>query len=169
MVLCELGRDAEATAQLELAAARGWKDLPRDSSWLPALSRAAESCARLSVEAEAPGLYELLSPYKDRVVISGRVANLCIGPMARQLGMLAAALGRSDEAEAHFERALELGLAVGERPFRAHAQFDYASMLLARGGDGDRERAAELLEPALETAEELGLAALAAKARSARG
>jgi AAA ATPase-like protein len=163
----ELGREADARLQFELAAAREWTDLPHDSSWLPGLSRGAELCARLGNLDAAPRLYELLLPYKDRIVINGRVANHSLGPAARQLGMLAATMSGWDEGEAHFERAIELGLQMGERPLRANTQFDYASMLLARDAEGDRSRASELLERAAETAEELGMVALAEKAGSA--
>ena len=47
----------------------------------------------------------------------------------------------------------------------AHTQHDYARMLLLRDRAGDRERADELLEAALATADERGLAALADRAR----
>jgi hypothetical protein len=47
----------------------------------------------------------------------------------------------------------------------AHTRHDYARMLLARGLPGDGERALGLLQEALAAAEELGLKALADKAR----
>jgi hypothetical protein len=106
-------------------------------------------------------------PYEDRLVINGRVANISIGPAARHLGLLAATLSRWDEAERHFERAIEMGVRTGERPWLAHSRFDYASMLRARDAEGDDDRAARLLDQALEAADELGMARLAEQARSA--
>jgi hypothetical protein len=46
---------------------------------------------------------------------------------------------------------------MGARPWLAHTQDDYARMLLARAGPGDRERAQELLDAALATYRELGM------------
>ena len=50
---------------------------------------------------------------------------------------------------------------LGSAQFRfwlARTQQDYAQMLLARGGEADRARAAELLESAAATYAELGMA-----------
>ena len=46
------------------------------------------------------------------------------------------------------------------RPFLAHTQQQYATMLLTRHQSGDRDKAAALLEAALATARELGMRAL---------
>ena len=43
------------------------------------------------------------------------------------------------------------------RPWLAHAQQDYARMLLARARTGDRERALALIAHALATYRELGM------------
>jgi hypothetical protein len=46
---------------------------------------------------------------------------------------------------------------MGARPWLAHTQNDYARMLLARDGHGNRERAQALLDKALATYRELGM------------
>ena len=46
------------------------------------------------------------------------------------------------------------------RPWLAHTQYQYATMLLARDQPGDGEKARELLKAALLTARELGMRAL---------
>ena len=46
------------------------------------------------------------------------------------------------------------------RPWLAHTQEQYATMLLARRQSGDRDKATALLDAALATARELGMCAL---------
>ena len=46
---------------------------------------------------------------------------------------------------------------MGARPWLAHTQHDYALMLLARHGPGDRQRAQQLLTAAVSTYRTLGM------------
>ncbi|MBV8979674.1 MAG: hypothetical protein JO086_02130 [Acidimicrobiia bacterium] len=87
-------------------------------------------------------------------------AILCSGSTSRPLARLAALDGRLDDARRLFEDAMTLNAAMGARPWVAHTQHEYAQVLLASGNDGHRERAAELLAAARQTAEDLGMAAL---------
>jgi len=57
---------------------------------------------------------------------------------------------------------------LGSRPWTAHTQYDYASMLVARGGQGDREKALGLLRKALETAQEIGMREIVKRALALR-
>ena len=77
--------------------------------------------------------------------------------------MLAATMARWDEAEQHFQEALAMNTRTGARPWLAHTQHDYATMLLARGQPGERDKAMTLFEEALATARELGMRALEAR------
>jgi hypothetical protein len=52
-------------------------------------------------------LAEALAPHADRNVVMDD-AWAAFGPVARSLGVLAAAAGRTEEAGRHFERAVEL-------------------------------------------------------------
>ena len=69
-------------------------------------------------------------------------------------------MGRSSDAQRHFEEALTMNERIGARVALAHTQHDYAAMLLARGEPGDRERAMDLLKASLESAREIGMRAL---------
>jgi hypothetical protein len=62
----------------------------------------------------------------------------------RVLGMLAGVLERYEDAEGHFRAALEANARIGAVLMTAETQCEYGAMLLARGADGDRERAATL-------------------------
>jgi hypothetical protein len=53
---------------------------------------------------------------------------------------------------------------MGARPWLAHTGHDYARMLHARNGRGDRERAQALLDGALGTYREIGMDDYAAAA-----
>jgi hypothetical protein len=58
---------------------------------------------------------------------------------------------------------------MGARPWLAHAQEDYARMLLARTARGDAERARTLLDHATATFRELGMESYAARASALGG
>jgi len=87
-------------------------------------------------------LYDLLLPYADRCATPS-IAS-CRGSISRSLGILATPLARYDEAERHFENALEMNARIRARIWVAHTQHDYARMLVARNRPGDRERATAL-------------------------
>ena len=61
---------------------------------------------------------------------------------------------RFDDAERHFEHALEVNKAIGARPWLAYTQEDYGRLLVERG---DEERGRSLVEEALATYRELGM------------
>src|SRR5712691_13191867 len=117
--------------------------------------------------ARARTLYQLLLPYAGRTVIISNAAA-CYGALSRYLGALATTLGRWDEAAQHFEDALAMNARMETRPWLAHTQYQYATMLLTRDQSGDpstgsgqaSEKARELLRAALITARELGMRAL---------
>jgi hypothetical protein len=77
-------------------------------------------------------------------------------------------MGSYDAAERHFAVAIDTEEAMRAPPWRAHAQHDLATMLLARRGAGDAERARELLDEARATYSRLGMDAWAARARVPR-
>lgn len=159
----ELGREAEAQSEFEYLAANDFADLPRDNSWLIGVTLLSEVCAFLADSRRAATLYTLLLPYTGRNVVVGDAAA-CNGSVSRDLGLLVATMARWEEAARHFEDALGMNAKMGARPFVVRTQYEYADMLLARGQPGDRERALELLDLALDTAQKLGMRSLAEKA-----
>ena len=100
-------------------------------------------------------LYEMLRPAAaDFTVLA--FASAFREPVARPLALLAATLGRYDEAVAHFEFALRQNERVGALPFVVQTQYDYSRFLLGRASEGDREQADLLLSEAAEVASRLG-------------
>jgi DNA-binding CsgD family transcriptional regulator len=162
LIYSELGLEREARAAFEHLAAHDFADLPQDSLWLTCVAYLAEVCAFLHDAPRAATLYQLLLPYHGQTIVVGP-AHVCYGPASHYLGMLAATMERWEEAAQHFEDALAMNTRMGARPWLAHTQHEYATMLLARNQPGDREEATALLNEALATARELGMRALEAR------
>jgi hypothetical protein len=116
----------------------------------------ADLAAEFDDKRGAETLYEILSPAASHFVVVG-FASAFWGSIARPLGLLAATLGRTDEAASHFEYALAQNARVGATPFVAQTQYDYARFLLRRGDPGDRRRSEALTSDGLETVTRLGL------------
>jgi predicted ATPase len=153
---CRLGRLDEARVELDQMAADDFASLPRDGSWIVTLGSLAKVCAYLDDARRAATLYEMLLPYAGRQLVTGSAAVVC-GSVSRFLGILAATASRWDEAITHFEDALQTDSSIGARPFVANTQQEYGAMLLSRGYPGDREKAHDILDQALATAQELGM------------
>jgi tetratricopeptide (TPR) repeat protein len=160
----QLGRREEAANAFEDIAARGFRALERDNQWLSAITAFADTCAYLGDTNRAAELRDLLLPFAGRnvVIVEGWGS---MGSADRALGMLATTMGRWDEAEAHFNAALELNGRLGARPWVARTQMGYAQLLLARNEARDTERARPLLQSALQTAGDLGMTTLAEQAK----
>jgi DNA-binding CsgD family transcriptional regulator len=105
-------------------------------------------------------LYELLTPYAGRNVITGLAAD--DRPVSFALGLLATALGRPDDAAAHFTRAADDARAFGALPWEGHALCELGASMRR---SGHRRAAREPLGRALEIAREFGGEALARRAR----
>jgi hypothetical protein len=143
-------------------AAERFEGLPRDMNFIPALSLLAELAHQLDETRWAELLYPLLAPFADRNVIVGPSAG-CYGSAARFLGMLAATLGRTDDARAHYEQALAMNARIGARMIEAYTRYDYARLLLRLDEPEARAQAAELVAAARRAADELELPRLQAR------
>lgn len=162
----ESKRRDEAALHFEHLAQNDFTRLRRDYSWLAAMALLAETGVFLNDTRRAETLYQQLLPFEPRQASLDMYVTY--GPIALYLGMLARLLGRFDAAEAHFETALTFTAASGARPWLAHSKFRYAEMLLERGAENDRERAAGLVQSALASADTLGMKKLGEEARHLR-
>ena len=117
-------------------------------------------CSHLGDEKGARELLALLEPYSGRNVVTPGVAYL--GPVDRYLGLLATVAGDHDQATAWFASARALAGAMGARPTCARLALDEAEALRER----DPARSAALAAEAASEADELGLEALAERARA---
>ncbi|MGF6754242.1 AAA family ATPase [Paraburkholderia sp. GAS42] len=159
MLLCsDLGLEAQARDNLDRLAESD-SSIPLDSKRLVTLTYLAEVAARLRDVERAEQVYTLLLPFRDQVV-TVPVFTLCCGSAARYLGMLAHALGDWSAAEEHFEYGLRMDERLRAWPWLAHGRYEFARMLAARNGVGDRARAQTLLADAAAAAKELKMFAL---------
>ena len=78
------------------------------------------------------------------------------------VGLLAATLGRQDEAIAHLGRAVQVNERAGALAWLTQSLHDRAAALLARDGPGDRESTAVSLARARALALRLGMQGIAA-------
>ncbi len=125
----------------------------RDLQSLPSYCALAET-GRLIADSElSRPLYETILFARERGAV------LCPSwgfLLPRVLGVIAADNRWWDKAEAHYEEAISVAVAIGTRPELARSQLDYARMLSRRGARGDRDKAAELLTRAGPIFKELG-------------
>jgi tetratricopeptide (TPR) repeat protein len=156
-----VGETEAARRDLEALAVNDFRDVPRDMMWMYVLCRLCEVVSFLGDAERAGTLYDLLLPYAHRCATVG-VAAASRGSVARSLGLLATVLARYDDAERHFEAALQMNTRIRARVWVAHTQHDYARMLVARDRPGDREKATALAAQALATAREVGMKPLEA-------
>jgi tetratricopeptide (TPR) repeat protein len=151
----QLGCEEEARTVFERFAAANFTALPFNEEWLAGMTLLSDVCTTLRDAPRALTLYRLLLPYA-RLHAIGQT-EISLGAIARSLGNLATSTGHFDQAATHFETAVQLNKRIGARPWIAHAQHDYARMLLRRNAAGDREHAQQLLRAASATFDELGM------------
>ena len=165
LICAEIGQLDEAGAEFERLAADEFAVLPRDSLWQTSLVYLAEVCDYLQDAERASTLYRLLMPYAELTVVVGN-AIVCLGATSRFLGQLAAVRSNWDDAETHFEHALDMNTRMNATPWLAHTRYEYARMLSRRGNSDDMSRGNELLDQALITAHDLGMLGLIARIKS---
>ena len=158
----EAGRQANARHIFEALATDDFAELPSRQEWFFGAGLLSEVCAVLGDRRRAATLYELLLPYAGYNQLN--YVEVCCGSTSRYLGLLANTLSRWQEAEYHFQAAIEMDQRTGGWPWLAHSKADYGRMLLARGTPHDREQARGLLHSARATYDQLGMATHAARA-----
>jgi tetratricopeptide (TPR) repeat protein len=128
MILLEQGdRDgAEAAAGplLDTALPPG---VPADRNWLVSLTFAGELAAALGSRTACRWLYDALLPHAAEAAVVG-TAIVFRGVVAHHLGVLAAALGRPEEARGHLERAVAAHEHLGARPWAQRSRSELARL-----------------------------------------
>jgi tetratricopeptide (TPR) repeat protein len=154
--------------EFDALAANDFDQLKR-ANWVDtrvAVFTLGDACARLQDVHLARPLYELNLPFAGQNVSFG--LTLSMGSADRQLGLLAALMDRFDDAERHFEAALDMNTRLRARPALAWTKRDYAAMLLRRNAAGDRERALALVDESLAIARDIGMARVTTDATALR-
>lgn len=160
LLLAESGRDDEARALLAEVAALDFTDVPDDANVLATMAMLAMVVRRFGDAARARLLYRRLEPFAARAVVTFVQPVVCLGSVARYLGLLAATMGDTDLALRHFDDAIARNRALGAQPYLARSLAECAAVLRARDAAGDRERAAQLAVEARALAGAIGQHAL---------
>jgi len=114
--------DADGARELiAWVAADDWARLADDMNRLAALAELAQAMALTGDATYAAGAYERLAPYAGRNIVNARGAA-GYGAAALPLGLLAALLGRQDDARAHLTDAVERNAALGADVWTARAR-----------------------------------------------
>lgn len=124
---------------------------------LPAHCSAVAICAALGFDEDLGVLLERLAPFRGEHAVGPGVFSL--GPVELALGRGALALRRLDTAVDDLHAAVDAADRAGAPGFGAEARHHLALALLARGGPGDRERAAAAARDADRLARVLGMTA----------
>jgi class 3 adenylate cyclase/tetratricopeptide (TPR) repeat protein len=151
---CEMDEFAEAREHVDILRANDF-DHPLNWTWGSYMANLSEAVCDLHDRSAAAVLYERLRPLADQVLAA--VVG-CAGSFALWCGMLAACLGRWDDAERHFADALAMNERLGARPYAVRTRRAWAAMLLDRGAPGDAARVQELIAAGLAEARTLGMA-----------
>jgi tetratricopeptide (TPR) repeat protein len=154
----ELRMTDEAAEIVREMAANDFTGLARDANWLMSIWTLSEAASYVRDLEAAEKLYALLLPFADRWIVAS--VSICFGPAATPLGGLATVLGRFDEAEQHFARALAETEGLPAPALHAQAARDYAALLIERDAPGDRERAIELLDDVMATTQRYAMPSL---------
>jgi DNA-binding SARP family transcriptional activator/tetratricopeptide (TPR) repeat protein len=161
--LCEVGRLDDAQLAFEPLVTSRFSDFPFDVGWLTSMSACADVTAYLQHRSAATMLAELLEPWRDQLAFTGLT---CTGSVARSLGCALATAGRFDEADEAFAQAVAVHERIEAPTELARTRVDWARMLASRAQPGDADRARTLLDPALSTASNLGLATIERQAQT---
>ncbi|HLN06065.1 MAG TPA: AAA family ATPase [Acidimicrobiales bacterium] len=161
----ELGLREEAREQLEFLAADDFARLTFDGNWTVGAAILSTVCHMVGDKRRAAMLYERFSPLEDCFVGAGLPADI-LGSAHHFLMLLAATTREWDRFDRHAAQALSRHESMDARPWLATTQVDIASVLVERGFDGDAERADELLRACLTTCAEIGMPALARRAKA---
>jgi tetratricopeptide (TPR) repeat protein len=162
LLLSELGRTQEATEQQQWLLRAGALSRPKRNEWFATMGGLAIASTNIRDQVASKKIYGQLLPYSDNLAVIG-YCSFVWGPVQQLLGILASSLNEWSVAEAHFERSLTLATEIGARPCVARTQYDYARMLVDRGGQ--TIRANELLRSCSKIASDLGMTRLSSKAQ----
>ena len=155
----EVGALDEAAALYLPVADAGFVDIPPDPGWPVMMGASAEIAALLPDAPGAATLYELLAPWREQ---TAAVTAMCLGSFGRQVGQLAIALGRYDDAEDHLTWVAGHAEREGAAVELARTWLAQARLTQARGAPAGEVAAGATL--AAEAAERLGAAGVVRQA-----
>ena len=155
-IYVDLDRAAEAREQIDILRRDDFRP-PVNWMWTGYMVNLSDAVCYVRDASAAAVVYAALLPVAGQVDVYA-LCVACGGSFAHSCGMLAACLGRWDDAERHFADALAMNERLGARPYVVRTRRAWAEMLLDRNAPGDAERARELIAAGRAEAEQLGMA-----------
>ncbi len=152
----ELGELEQARASYERLLGQ-LTDLRQEPYWLRTVTQAAYVCHLLEDRVGAGVLLALLEPFADQAVCTGLSSG---GSVSYYMGLLAATLGRLEDADASLARAERAHAAIPAPAWLARTHLARAGVLLQRDLPTDAHQARSLVRQALTTSRALGLTPL---------
>ena len=150
----DTGRSDEARRILDAERTAGFPD-SEDFLMPTGLDAWARVASHLGDRESAEALYPRLARWPHLVAFTGASIQ---GAVALPLGTLATMLGRHEDAEDHFARALEIHERLAAPFFIALTRLERGRMLLSRRAPGDLTRARTEVQGALDLARRFGYA-----------
>ena len=164
-VLATIGRPREALAIYgRLGPASEWRVMPHGALFTWAMG--IQAGIALGADEDVAALRSVLGAYRGHHIVNGKYAMAYFGPAELWLGVAAAHLGLLEDAVADLEIAVKACAANGAAGFHAEAQYELATVLVRRGGAGDRQRADAVLRDSTPQLAALGMAPLLARAET---
>jgi tetratricopeptide (TPR) repeat protein len=154
-----VGREPEARVELEQLTAHSLAAIPRNWGFPLAVRHLAEACARLGDREAAQRLEPLAVPYSGLLLVPYN-GNVVEAAADRACAQLTATLGRLDEADALYQRALALEEGFRAPVLAARTRYWWARALAERGKPGDAERARIFLADSLAATRRIGMRTL---------
>jgi hypothetical protein len=152
----ELSMHDEAREQLEILAVDDFGAVPRDANWIVGMAIVATVCNSLADRERSAVVYDMLLPHAESMIVAGmpaEVLNSVHGPLA----LLAATLGRWEDAEAHHLAGEAANLRMGNRMWVINDRWEWGRLIAGRGRDGDTDLARTLLAACAAEAREVGM------------
>ena len=158
LACCWIDRRPDGAQVLARAAEQRFEHLRFDQNQTIGLAMYADTAAQTGSAEAAAMLYELLEPYADQFVWNGRAS---LGHARVCLALLAATLGRHEQADAHFTFACAFHHEHGLRLWEARSELGWAE---AHADRGETEPARQHATRALELARKHGYGAFEPRA-----
>ncbi|MBN1654228.1 MAG: AAA family ATPase [Deltaproteobacteria bacterium] len=156
--MVDFGLRDEAQSALKDISAELLVGLPVDLNYLGSLARLSVASCEMQALGHAEALYDLLKPYAQ--YFAADISFHCEGSISFFLGLLAQTLGRTAEAIAHYEEAIERNLRFELKAQVARTRYVLAKVLAGRAVRDDTNRARLLLDQAVIVARDLGMQSL---------
>jgi hypothetical protein len=157
---------ADETAALGTLDSLTADDLRRgetEGAWGAELALMAEVAASCGSKSQAALLYDSLNPFAGRLLATS-IGLACLGAAERYQGILSTTLERWDDAETHFERALDLEQRIRGHALVTRTRYWQAQFLRARARPSDDRTARAILNGVVKETRQLGMRRLGEQA-----